>query len=86
MNTSIYGTSDISKIKNSDAIIITAGVPRKPGMSRDDLVEINFSIMTEIGNAIKEFCPNAFIICVTNPLDAMVWSLKKLLRLKRKIL
>ena len=86
LNTSIYGTSDISKIKNSDAIIITAGVPRKPGMSRDDLVEINFSIMTEIGNAIKEFCPNAFIICVTNPLDAMVWSLKKLLRLKRKIL
>lgn len=84
LNTSIYGTSDISKIKNSDAIIITAGVPRKPGMSRDDLVEINFAIMTEIGNAIKEFCPNAFIICVTNPLDAMVWSLKKIAKIKKK--
>ena len=78
LNTKILGTDDISKIKNSDAIIITAGIPRKPGMSRDDLVETNFSIMKELGNAIKKYSPNAFVICVTNPLDAMVWSLKEI--------
>ena len=84
LNTQIIGTEDISQIKDSDAIIITAGIPRKPGMSRDDLVETNFAIMNEIGNAIKKYSPNAFVICVTNPLDAMVWSLKEISQFFRK--
>ena len=86
LNTIITGTDDISKIKNSDAIIITAGIPRKPGMSRDDLVEVNFSIMKEIGDAISKYSPKAFIICVTNPLDAMVWSLKKIAKINKKMI
>tara|TARA_B100001564_G_C20656217_1_gene679324 strand:- start:237 stop:1193 length:957 start_codon:yes stop_codon:yes gene_type:complete len=86
LNTKILGTDDISKIKNSDAIVITAGIPRKPGMSRDDLVETNFSIMKELGNAIKEYSPNAFVICVTNPLDAMVWSLKEIAGIDKKMI
>ena len=86
LNTKIIGTDDISKIKNSDVIIITAGIPRKPGMSRDDLVETNFSIMKEIGNAIKKYSPNAFIICVTNPLDAMVWSLKEIAGINKQMI
>ena len=79
INGKIEGTTDISKIKDSAAIIITAGVARKPGMSRDDLIEINFSIMSKIGKKIKKFSPKAFVICVTNPLDAMVWSLKNII-------
>ena len=86
LNTKIIGTDDISKIKDSDVIIITAGIPRKPGMSRDDLVETNFSIMKEIGNAIKKYSPNAFIICVTNPLDAMVWSLKEIAGINKQMI
>ena len=86
LNTKILGTDDISKIKNSHAIIITAGIPRKPGMSRDDLVETNFSIMKELGSAIKEYSPNAFVICVTNPLDAMVWSLKEITGIDKKMI
>ena len=86
LNTKILGTDDISKIKNSHAIIITAGIPRKPGMSRDDLVETNFSIMKELGNAIKKYSPNAFVICVTNPLDAMVWSLKEITGIDKKMI
>ena len=86
LNTKILGTDDISKIKNSDAIVITAGIPRKPGMSRDDLVETNFSIMKELGNAIKKYSPNAFVICVTNPLDAMVWSLKEITGIDKKMI
>ena len=86
LNTKILGTDDISKIKNSDVIIITAGIPRKPGMSRDDLVETNFSIMKELGNAIKKYSPNAFVICVTNPLDAMVWSLKEITGIDKKMI
>ena len=86
LNTKIMGTDDISKIKDSDVIIITAGIPRKPGMSRDDLVETNFSIMKEIGNAIKKYSPNAFIICVTNPLDAMVWSLKEIAGINKQMI
>ena len=73
----IGSTNDYTLTKNSDVVVITSGLPRKPGMSRDDLVETNFSIMKELGNAIKEYSPNAFVICVTNPLDAMVWSLKE---------
>ena len=86
LNTKILGTDDISKIKDSDVIIITAGIPRKPGMSRDDLVETNFSIMKELGNAIKEYSPNAFVICVTNPLDAMVWSLKEIAGINKQMI
>ncbi len=86
LNTKILGTDDVSKIRNSDAIVITAGVPRKPGMSRDDLVETNFSIMKELGNAIKEYSPNAFVICVTNPLDAMVWSLKEIAGINKRMI
>ena len=86
LNTKILGTDDISKIKNSDAIVITAGIPRKPGMSRDDLVETNFSIMKELGDAIKKYSPNAFVICVTNPLDAMVWSLKEIAGINKKMI
>ena len=86
LNTKIVGTDDISKIKDSDVIIITAGIPRKPGMSRDDLVETNFSIMTELGDAIKEYSPSAFVICVTNPLDAMVWSLKEITGINKRMI
>ncbi|MAZ46279.1 MAG: malate dehydrogenase [Rickettsiales bacterium] len=86
LNTKIMGSDDISKIKGSDAVIITAGIPRKPGMSRDDLVETNFSIMKEIGNAIRKYSPNAFVICVTNPLDAMVWSLKEIAGINKKMI
>ena len=86
LNTQIIGTEDISQIKDSDAIIITAGIPRKPGMSRDDLVETNFAIMNEIGNAIKKYSPNAFVICVTNPLDAIVWSLKEISQINKRMI
>ena len=82
LNMKIEGTTDISAIKDSAAIIITAGIARKPGMSRDDLIETNFSIMNEIGKAIKKFSPSSFVICVTNPLDAMVWSLREISGIK----
>ena len=81
---SIKGSDDISNIKNSDAIIITAGIPRKPGMSRDDLIETNFKVMKSIGEAIKKYSPKSFVICVTNPLDAMVWYLKEISGIKEK--
>ena len=83
---SIKGTDDISNIENSDAIIITAGIPRKPGMSRDDLIETNFKVMKSIGEAIKRYSPESFVICVTNPLDAMVWSLKKTSGIKKNMI
>ncbi len=82
LNIKIKGTTDISEIKDSEVIIITAGIARKPGMSRDDLIETNFSIMNEIGKAIKKFSPSSFVICVTNPLDAMVWSLREISGIK----
>ena len=82
----IKGTDDISNIKDSDAIIITAGIPRRPGMSRDDLIETNFEVMKSIGEAIKKYSSESFVICVTNPLDAMVWSLKKISGIKNMIL
>jgi malate dehydrogenase len=69
---SIIGTNDYKDIANSDVVIVTAGIPRKPGMSRDDLLEINAKVMKTVGAAIKQYCPNAFVICVTNPLDIMV--------------
>ena len=83
---SVIGSNDISRIKDSDAIIITAGIPRKPGMSRDDLIETNFKVMSSIGAAIKHHSPNSFVICVTNPLDAMVWSLKEISGLKKNMI
>jgi len=64
-------------IKGSDVVIVTAGVPRKPGMSRDDLIGINLGVMKSVGEALKTYAPNAFVICITNPLDAMVWALQK---------
>ncbi len=71
------GASSYEAISGADVIIVTAGVPRKPGMSRDDLLSINLSVMEKVGAGIKEFAPNAFVICITNPLDAMVWALQK---------
>ncbi|MEM7237724.1 MAG: malate dehydrogenase [Pseudomonadota bacterium] len=64
-------------IEGSDVVIVTAGVPRKPGMSRDDLLGINLKVMKSVGEGIGKFAPNAFVICITNPLDAMVWALQK---------
>jgi malate dehydrogenase len=71
------GASDYAAIAGSDVIIVTAGVPRKPGMSRDDLLGINLKVMESVGAGIKQHAPNAFVICITNPLDAMVWALQK---------
>jgi malate dehydrogenase len=76
-NVKFSGTDDYKDIKDSDVIIITAGVPRKPGMSRDDLLGINLKIIKQVANGIKENSPNAFIICITNPLDVMVMALQK---------
>ena len=76
-NVKFFGTDDYKDIKDSDVIIITAGVPRKPGMSRDDLLGINLKIIKQVANGIKENAPNAFIICITNPLDVMVMALQK---------
>src|SRR5580704_9190904 len=69
----ITGANDYAAIKGADIVIVTAGVPRKPGMSRDDLVGINTKVVGEVGAAIKQHCPQAFVITITNPLDAMVW-------------
>ena len=73
----IIGTSSYEDIKDSDVCIVTAGVPRKPGMSRDDLLSINLRVMKSVGDGIKKYAPNSFVICITNPLDAMVWALQK---------
>ena len=74
---SFIGTNSYAGIKGSDVVIVTAGIARKPGMSRDDLLGINTKVMNEVGAGIKKYCPNAFVICITNPLDAMVWVLRK---------
>jgi len=71
------GTNSYDGIEGADVCIVTAGVPRKPGMSRDDLLGINLKVMDQVGAGIKKYAPNAFIICITNPLDAMVWALQK---------
>ena len=68
---------DYTPIAGADVCIVTAGVPRKPGMSRDDLVEINLKVMKAVGEGIAKHAPNAFVICITNPLDAMVWALRE---------
>ena len=76
-NINLTGTSSYEDIKNSDVIIITAGVPRKPGMTRDDLLGINLKIIKQVGEGIKKSSPNAFVICITNPLDVIVMALQK---------
>ena len=73
----LKGTNDYSDTKNSDVIIVTAGVPRKPGMTRDDLLEINLKIIKQVAEGIKKNSPNAFVICITNPLDVIVMALQK---------
>ena len=73
----IIGTNDYADIAGADVIIVTAGVPRKPGMSRDDLLGINLKVMKAVGEGIKANAPDAFVICITNPLDAMVWALRE---------
>src|SRR6476659_9089434 len=73
----ITGTNDYADIAGADVIIVTAGVPRKPGMSRDDLLGINLKVMKAVGAGIKRHAPGAFVICITNPLDAMVWALRE---------
>ncbi|MEE4350606.1 MAG: malate dehydrogenase [Pacificimonas sp.] len=72
----LKGTDDYADIAGADVCIVTAGVPRKPGMSRDDLLGINLKVMKAVGEGIKAHAPNAFVICITNPLDAMVWALQ----------
>ena len=72
----LVGNNDYSCIEGSDVCIVTAGVPRKPGMSRDDLLGINLKVMKAVGEGIAQYAPNAFVICITNPLDAMVWALR----------
>ncbi|HEY2836485.1 MAG TPA: malate dehydrogenase [Rhizomicrobium sp.] len=76
-NAKLKGTNDYADIKGADVVIVTAGVPRKPGMSRDDLIGINLKVMAAVGEGIKANAPNAFVICITNPLDAMVWALRQ---------
>ena len=73
----LSGTTSYEGIAGADVCIVTAGVPRKPGMSRDDLLGINLKVMKSVGEGIKEHAPNAFVICITNPLDAMVWALRE---------
>src|SRR6202046_5284142 len=76
-NAKLTGASSYADIAGADVIIVTAGVPRKPGMSRDDLLGINLKVMDAVGAGIKAHAPGAFVICITNPLDAMVWALQK---------
>jgi malate dehydrogenase len=76
-NSTLKGTSEYKDIEGADVVIVTAGVPRKPGMSRDDLLEINLKVMEQVGAGISKYAPDAFVICITNPLDAMVWALQK---------
>lgn len=77
IDATIIGTGDYKDTADSDVVIITAGLPRKPGMTRDDLVEVNTKIIAEVGKNVAKYSPNAFVICVTNPLDVMVWVLQQ---------
>ena len=76
-DSSLKGVNDYAGIAGADVCIVTAGVPRKPGMSRDDLLGINLKVMKAVGEGIKAHAPNSFVICITNPLDAMVWALRE---------
>ncbi len=80
----LKGTSDYADIAGADVCIVTAGIPRKPGMSRDDLLGINLKVMKAVGEGIKTHAPKAFVICITNPLDAMVWALREFSGLPHK--
>ena len=82
-DTRITGTNDYADIAGADVIIVTAGVARKPGMSRDDLLGINLKVMKSVGEGIRTHAPDAFVICITNPLDAMVWALREFSGLPR---
>jgi malate dehydrogenase len=73
----LTGSNDYADISGADVVIVTAGIARKPGMSRDDLLKTNLSVMKAVGEGIKANCPDAFVICITNPLDAMVWALRE---------
>jgi malate dehydrogenase len=73
----ISGSTDYSAIAGADVVIVTAGVPRKPGMSRDDLISVNAKVVKSVGEAIKSHCPGAFVITITNPLDVMVWVMRE---------
>jgi malate dehydrogenase len=84
-NALLKGTTDYADIKGADVAIVTSGVPRKPGMSRDDLLGINLGVMKAVGAGIKANAPNAFVICITNPLDAMVWALREFSGLKHNM-
>ena len=75
-NAKMTGANGYEAIKGADVVIVTAGVARKPGMSRDDLLNINLKVMKSVGEGLKQHAPNAFVICITNPLDAMVWALR----------
>ena len=83
-NSNMKGTSSYAAIKGADVVIVTAGIPRKPGMSRDDLIGTNAKVMQAVGEGIKKNCPEAFVICITNPLDAMVWALREASGLPKK--
>ena len=76
-NSQLSGSKKYSAIRGANVIIVTAGIARKPGMSRDDLLGINIKVMQQVGEGIKRYAPNAFVICITNPLDAMVWVLRE---------
>ncbi|NQY82613.1 MAG: malate dehydrogenase [Alphaproteobacteria bacterium] len=77
IDSDIQGGSDMSLIRDADVVIVTAGIPRKPGMSRDDLIEVNNGVMKDVGSNIETYAPNAFVICITNPLDVMVSVLQQ---------
>src|SRR6201987_552687 len=80
---SVIGTNKYDDIAGADVCIVTAGIARKPGMSRDDLLGINLKVMKAVGEGIRKHAPNAFVICITNPLDAMVWALREFSGLPR---
>src|SRR6201992_2164425 len=84
VNARLAGASDYEAIAGADVVIVTAGVPRKPGMSRDDLLGINLKVMEAVGAGIRAHAPEAFVICITNPLDAMVWALQRFCGLPAK--
>jgi malate dehydrogenase len=76
-DTAFAGTNTYEAIAGADVCIVTAGVPRKPGMSRDDLLSVNLKVMEQVGAGIRKYAPDSFVICITNPLDAMVWALQQ---------
>jgi malate dehydrogenase len=83
-NAAMGGGSDYAAIKGADVVIVTAGIPRKPGMSRDDLIATNAAVIKSVGENIKKYAPHAFVIVITNPLDAMVWAMQKVTGLDPK--